>query len=153
MDKNEFKTQETSSVTVNEPKGATPLTANDKKADTAHSASSVDDDVIDVTIDDEDDEDDGIVQLSKSYKFDGQIIKEIDLSGLEDLGQKEAQNIDKIYKKFAKGNISVQPELTDEYAIVTAHHLTGLPLEFFTKMRHKDILKIRNRVINFTFGD
>lgn len=111
--------------------------------------------VINIEVDDTDntDEDDGIVKLSQTYKFDGEVISELDLSGLEDLGQIEAQKIEKLYKKFAKGNISVQPELTDEYAIVTAHHLTGLPLEFFKHIRHKDILKIRNRVINFTFGD
>ena len=131
-----------------------PKTYADLNADTSTKADAAEEeDVTEITVDEQPEDDDNIIELSKSYKFEGKVIKSIDIARIEDLSGRDAKKIDKLYKKIAKGNISVQPELTNEYAIAAAHYITQFPVAFFEQLSIKDIIKIRNRVINFTFGD
>ena len=93
-----------------------------------------------------------VVELSKKYRFEGEIIDTIDLSGIENITGEEAQVIDKLYRKITK-NPSVTPELTLDYAMAAASILSGLPVEFFKHISMKDILKMKNRIINFLYAD
>lgn len=124
--------------------------SEEKEAD----AVSKKDELVEITlssiVNDEDLNVEYIVKFSKKYMFEGDIINEIDLSGLEDLGFDNLQEIEKIYKKITKSYTST-PDLTDEYALAAAAVVTGLPIEFFTRISLKDIKRIRNRVIGFLY--
>ncbi len=108
-------------------------------------------DVEEINIDNEE-EVSNVVELSKKYRFEGEIIDTIDLSGIENITGEEAQVIDKLYRKITK-NPSVTPELTLDYAMAAASILSGLPVEFFKHISMKDILKMKNRIINFLYAD
>lgn len=113
-------------------------------------------DILEIILDNKDDEKeevpDGIVKLSKPVSFDGQIIETLDLRELKNISQKKAKKIRKVYNKIAE-NFTVSPESTEEYAMAAASVITKLPVELFEQLPHKDIVKIRTRVINFFFLD
>ena len=113
-------------------------------------------DILEIILENKDDEKeevpDGIVKLSKPVSFDGQIIETIDLRELQNISQKKAKKIRKVYNKIAE-NFTVSPESTEEYAMAAASVITKLPVELFEQLPHKDIVKIRTRVINFFFLD
>lgn len=108
--------------------------------------------IVDIPAEAEDEELDYIVELSSVYKFEGKLISELDLRGLEAVNYFKMQEIDKVYKKLSPTFTST-PELTPEYAIAAAQVLTGLPLEFFKYLSGRDIRKIRTRVINFFYKE
>lgn len=108
--------------------------------------------VVDIPAEAEDEDLDYIVELSSVYKFEGKLISELDLRGLESVNYFKMQEIDKVYKKLSPTFTST-PELTPEYAIAAAQVLTGLPLEFFKYLSGRDIRKIRTRVINFFYKE
>lgn len=99
-------------------------------------------------------EDDSLKAVfSKEYDFEGQKIKEVDLSGLEDLTADDLVKANKVYT--TNGNASVMPEITLEYAIILAASVSKprLPLEFFQQLKSKDAMKVKNRVVNFLYGE
>jgi galactose-1-phosphate uridylyltransferase len=110
------------------------------------------DDVKEIVIEDEDETFDAVVELSQKFKFEGKIIDKIDLGGLATLSAKEGQTIEKLYRKITSG-VNASPELTMDYAMAAASVLTGLPVEFFKSINIKDIVKIKNRVVNFLYSD
>lgn len=126
---------------------------DDTKRDAAE---DTDRDILEIILDNKDDEKEevpnGIVKLSKPVSFDGQIIETIDLRELQNISQKKAKKIRKVYNKIAE-NFTVSPESTEEYAMAAASVITKLPVELFEQLPHKDIVKIRTRVINFFFLD
>lgn len=87
------------------------------------------------------------IRLSKTYKFEGQEIKEIDLNKLEDLTGADMLTINRMMKK--RGNIDASPEMTLEFAFYAAMQATGLPLEFFYNLNMKDSMDIKMRVNYF----
>lgn len=112
------------------------------------------DDVVEyVTADDGDDEEvDNVVKLSVVRAYEGEPIREIDLRGIEKLNAVDLQKIDQLYRKNTK-KPSVMPETTVEYALSVAEYLTELPNFFLRKMPASDVLKIKNRVVNFFYRD
>lgn len=96
--------------------------------------------------------DDNIVTLSQPYSFEGEEIEKLDLRGVTDLSGKQLQKIEKLYRKITE-NVSASPETTIDYAVATAHVLTGYPAEFLLQMSGKDLVKIKTRVIAFLYGD
>lgn len=97
-------------------------------------------------------DDEMAVKLSEKIAFEGRLIKEIDLSGIEKLGAKDLKKVEKLYRKHTK-NLSAAPETTLDYAIAMASYLTKLPVEFLECIPAPDALKIKNRVINFLYKD
>lgn len=89
--------------------------------------------------------------FSKEYEFEGRKIKEVDLSGLEDLTADDLVKANKVFT--TNGNFATVPEITLEYAIILAASVSHLPLEFFQQLKAKDSLKVKNRVTNFLYGE
>lgn len=92
-----------------------------------------------------------IVKLGKSIKFEEKTIKEVDLSGLENLTTKDLITVEKQYNM--EGNISAQPEATVAYARLIAQKVSKLPLEFFDSLNGKNMIKIRNAVMGFFYEE
>lgn len=114
---------------------------------------AVDDDVINFNAEDnEEDNSDTVVHLSKKMKYEDKIITEIDISRIKDLNAKDLKKVEKLYRKTTK-NLSAAPETTLDYAIAMASYLTGMPVEFLSLMPAADSLKLKNRVINFLYED
>lgn len=114
---------------------------------------TVDDDVINFNAEDnEEDNSDTVVHLSKKMKYEDKIITKIDISRIKDLNAKDLKKVEKLYRKTTK-NLSAAPETTLDYAIAMASYLTGMPVEFLSLMPAADSLKLKNRVINFLYED
>lgn len=95
-------------------------------------------------------EDYWIVKLKKPFKFEGNVYKEIDLKGLDDI--KTVDMVD-INRRMAKnGSFYVTPEITLEYALNIANLATGLPLEFFDQLPPYAAIAIKERVTSFLYG-
>ena len=87
------------------------------------------------------------IQLSKTYKFEGKEIKEIDLNGLSDLTGADMLAINRMMKK--RGNTDASPEMTMEFAFYAAMQATEFPLEFFHSLNFKDSMAVKMRVNYF----
>lgn len=85
-----------------------------------------------------------IVTLSKVYDLEGKEIKEVDLSGLEDLTTADGEYIDRV---MAKMNYHPRDKFRDiTYTKHIAMKVTGLPIEFFNMLRWKDQQAITSRI-------
>lgn len=85
-----------------------------------------------------------VVPLTKGYEFDGEIIKEVDLSGLEDLTTLDGQEID---RAMAKLNHYPKDKFRDTlYTKHIAMRASGLPVEFFNSLSLKNMQAITSRV-------
>lgn len=100
----------------------------------------------------EDETPDLIVELSKIYAYDDEEIKEIDLTGIDNISNKDQEKAMKLYRKMAK-NPSVTPEFTPEYAVAIAHVLTEIPIEIIKQFSFKDKIKLKNAVMGFLYSD
>lgn len=91
-----------------------------------------------------------IIPLSKTYNFEGEKIKEIDLSGLEDLTTADGEYIDRV---MAKLNYHPKSKFSDiTYTKHIAMRVTNLPIEFFNNLKWKDQQMITSRItIYFLF--
>lgn len=91
-----------------------------------------------------------LVVFSKEYDFEGTKIKEIDMSGMENITAR-----DMIYAGRAlsnSGNTSTTPEMQLEYALTIASRATGTPVEFFYTLVPRDAFKVRGVVNRFFYG-
>lgn len=85
-----------------------------------------------------------VIPLEKEYDLDGKKIKEVDLSGLEDLTTLDAQEIDSVMSKM-----KYYPQNKFKDILYTKHiamRATGLPVEFFNSLSFKDMQSITSRV-------
>ena len=96
-------------------------------------------------------ENDLIVKLSKSYKFEDETISEIDMSGLENLTANDMIKANKVLNN--SGNVSVLPETNLEYTLIIAASATGRPVEFFKGLQPRDAIRVKNKVTSFFFGE
>lgn len=77
-----------------------------------------------------------VIPLSKAYNLDGEEIKEVDLSGLEDLTTADGEYIDRVMAKMGYHPKDKFRDLT--YTKHIAMRVTNLPIEFFNSLRWKD---------------
>lgn len=154
MSNNDESRKITGNAAADADKTAKPYPTKEPAEETEKSSAAVssDDDVEEIIITPEEEKVDNVIKLSKKYKFEGKIIEEIDLSGIENVSGETAQRIAELYRKNTK-NVSATPEFTPEYAMATASIITGLPVEFFKHINFKDITKMKNRIVNFLYGD
>lgn len=96
-------------------------------------------------------EDDLVVKFTRAYNFEGELIKEVDLSGMDDLSANDMIKANKVLN--ASGNATVLPEMALEYTLVIASYASKKPIEFFKALRPKDAIKIKNKVTSFFFGE
>lgn len=97
-------------------------------------------------------EEDGmVVKFKKPYHFEGKEYTEIDLSGMEDLTGADMIAVNKIMSRSSAG-IDVMPEVSVEYACYFAARAAKQPVEFFTSLPPRELMKVKNRVMGFLFG-
>jgi hypothetical protein len=97
-------------------------------------------------------EDDMIIHLSKIYDFEGDKIKTIDMSGLENIKARDMVKANKVLNNSGT-IVSVLPEANLEYTLIIAASASGLPVEFFYQLSPRDAIKVKNRVTSFFFGE
>lgn len=90
-----------------------------------------------------------VIQLSNPYDFEGETIEVIDLSGIEDLRTKDIRKIDKIFTRM--GYNPALCGITLEYAMLVAHKVSELPLEFLDNLKAKDTMQVKAKVMAFLF--
>lgn len=99
----------------------------------------------------EEDKDSPIVKFKKPYTFERVEYTEIDLSGIEDLSGRDVLEINRKMSATNPG-IDLMPEISMEYAFYLAAKATNLPFEFFLGLPIRECLKVKNRVMGFSFG-
>lgn len=92
-----------------------------------------------------------LVVFKKPFEFEGEVYKDVDLSGLEDLSARDMIAANKIMER--SGTVNVIPEMSLEYACIISAKATGKPVEFFQSLPPKEALKIKNRVTSFLYGE
>ena len=85
------------------------------------------------------------IKFAKPYTFGGKTYTGIDLSGLEDVNGRVVQ-------KLNKGINPATVEMTMEYAVYMAHHVTNLPADFFWGLRAPDLVSVKGAVVGFLYG-
>ncbi|MGN0338659.1 MAG: hypothetical protein ACI4EE_14290 [Lachnospiraceae bacterium] len=84
------------------------------------------------------------VTLSKAYNLEGKEIKEVDLSGLEDLTTADAEYIERVMEKLNHYPRNRFKDIT--YTKHIAMKVTNLPIEFFNSLKWKDQQAITSRI-------
>lgn len=90
------------------------------------------------------------VELSRTYKFEGEEISTLHFSGLEDITASDMIQANNIM--MDNGTNVVIPENTLYFALIIASDTTGLPLEFFMQLRPRDAMSVRRFVSNYFFS-
>ena len=96
-------------------------------------------------------ENDLLVNFTRTYKFEEKEIAEVDLSCMDNLTAKDMIKANKVLQN--NGTISAVPETTLEYAMIIAASATGIPVEFFNGLKPRDAIKIKTKVTSFFFGE
>ena len=92
-----------------------------------------------------------VIKFGKPYLFDRREYTEIDLSGMENLTGDDMVAINRNMARSLSGSAAV-PEVSVEYACYFAGRAAKLPVEFFTGLPAREVLKVKNRVVGFLFG-
>ena len=95
--------------------------------------------------------DEAIVKLSKTYDFEGDKIKTLDFSGLENITANDMIKANRVLNN--SGTVTVLPETNLEYTLIIAASATGVPIEFFKQLVPRDAMKVKNKVTSFFFGE
>ncbi len=90
------------------------------------------------------------VELSRTYKFDGEEISTLHFSGLEDITARDMIRANNIMMDNGT-NVTI-PENTLYFALIIASDTTGMPLEFFMQLIPRDAMDVRRFVSNYFFG-
>lgn len=93
-----------------------------------------------------------LLKLSKPYTFEGRKYTEVDLSGLEGTTGRDLSVVGKIMAKKCPGMNPATLELTKEYAEYMAAGVTHLPVEFFQRLPARDSIKLKGKVVGFLYG-
>lgn len=97
-------------------------------------------------------ENDKVVQLTRSYKFEERTISEVDLSGLDNITAADMIQANKVLANSGT-MVSVLPETSLEYTLIIASSASGIPVEFFKGLKPRDAIRVKNKVTNFFFGE
>ena len=91
-------------------------------------------------------EKEGVVVLSRPYKFEGKEYSEIDLSGIKNLKIKDAIEAQKQLFNEREIAATVMSETTTAFARTIAAKATGKPIEFFKLAPHRVSRKVTQMV-------
>lgn len=100
---------------------------------------------VEVSIDEE-----RTLELTKTYSFEDEQVSVLDFSGLEDITADDMIRANNIMTNA--GTVAVVPENNMHYALIIAASATGMPIEFFKKLRPRDAIKVKNIVTRFFYG-
>jgi hypothetical protein len=90
-----------------------------------------------------------IVKLYDSYLFNGEEVKEIDLTGLYDMTAEDMFLVDEQMRR--RGYSGSNPEITRLYALLTAARINHKPWEWCNTMKARDAVRIKNVVCGFFY--
>ena len=91
-----------------------------------------------------------MLELTRTYNFEGEPISAIDFSGLEDITADDMIRANNIMTNA--GTVAVVPENNMHYALIIAASATGMPIEFFKQLKPRDAIKVKNMVTRFFYG-
>ena len=83
------------------------------------------------------------IKFAKPYIFGDKTYTGIDLSGLEDVNGAVLKEAGRVVQKLNKGINPATVEMTMEYAVYMAHHVTNLPSDFFWGLRAPDLVSVK----------
>lgn len=89
------------------------------------------------------------ITLTKAYKCNDKEIKELDLTGLEELTSQDLIDATRIY--VAQTGMPPISEADMLYTFLIAYKITKLPIDFFTSLSARDGMKVKTMVSNFLF--
>lgn len=91
------------------------------------------------------------IELSKTYKFEGEEISSLRFTRLrmEDVTAENMIRANNIM--MHEGTAVVVPENTLHFALIIASDTTGLPVEFFKQLKPKDAMAVRQFISNYFF--
>lgn len=112
---------------------------------------TVPDEVSDSLLPKKEENDELVIKYRKPYNFEGEVHKELDLHGLEDLRGRDLTAIEKSFNKT--GVSSFVPESTTTFAKIVATRVTGYPAEYFEDLPAGEVEKIKNAVVGFLYKD
>lgn len=90
------------------------------------------------------------VVLSRPVEFEGKTVTQVDLDGLMDISAADLIKAGAYVRR--KGVSATMPETTIEFCLFVAAQVSGLPIEFFDKLKARDALKVKNAVFAFFYG-
>lgn len=90
----------------------------------------------------------GIYELKRHITFEGKEIKEIDLSGLEDLTGKDMRELDTQYRQ-KQFNPAITKEFDVLYLQMVLARATSKPIELFESLKAKDWTALEVYTRNF----
>ena len=96
-------------------------------------------------------QDSTVLTFAKPYKFEGQTYEQIYLSGLDNLTAEDMIASEKFLSR--SGIYSPIPEMSTQYVCDIASRVTGKPIEFFKGLPPKEVIKLKNRVTSFFYGE
>lgn len=96
-------------------------------------------------------EPDTLVKFPKPYTFEGITYTEIDLSGLDNLTSEDMIAAEKFLNR--SGLITPMPEVSAEYTCFIAAKASGMPVEFFRQLPPKAMIRVKNKVTGFFYGE
>lgn len=99
---------------------------------------------VEITLDEE-----RTLELTRTYEFEGEKISVLDFSKIEDLSAKDMIRANNIMVR--EGTVAASAEVHLHYALIIASDVTGLPMEFFMKLKPKDAMKVKNLVVHHFF--
>lgn len=91
-----------------------------------------------------------IIKLSKTYDFEGEKISQLDFSGLENITANNMIRANKIATR--DGAVALLPEQDLYHTLLIGADVTGLPIEFFKRLKPRDAVNVKNMVTTFFFG-
>lgn len=106
--------------------------------------------MVPMTIEDAEEKEPDVIQLSKTYLLDGKSVTELDLAGLNDLTAMDMIDANKYLTR--EGIVTSAPELTMAYACFIAARATKMPVEFFELLNMKDAIRVKSKVTGFIYG-
>ena len=92
-----------------------------------------------------------LVQLQTPYHFEGKDYTEVNLAGLERLSTRDMIEAEK--HLIRSGMFTPLPEMNMDYVCTMAAKAAGLPIEFFMGLPPREMVKVKNKVTNFFYGE
>lgn len=89
-------------------------------------------------------------KLNQSFKYDGEEITELDLSGLLDLNARDLVDIDR--EMMRRGFTGTRTELTRQYAMLVAARCAKKPWDFCDRMSARDSIRLKEYVVTFFYA-
>ena len=92
-----------------------------------------------------------VLELTRVYVFEGEEVSDLDFSGLEDITAEDMIRANNIMTN--DGAAAIIPENSMYYALLIASDVTGMPIEFFKKLKPRDAIGVRRMVTHYFFGE